>query len=165
MQTAKLHLRIFYINWYFRETNHSFPGQQIWKYPDINEQQWRTFNKQHNVFFLINCIPLTATVLKQMIITRSGMLQFEVLVRKLPSIDGLSPSSIVVCEVSTLKSQRHMIVPTLKYVIRKPKHTIEKSLPDTWTEGSPCGKWILCNQSHVLLCTALWNFLQKYINK
>lgn len=38
-------------------------------------------------------------------ITRSSVLQLEVLVRKLPAVDGLSSSSIVVGEVSTLKAR------------------------------------------------------------
>lgn len=36
------------------------------------------------------------------IITRSSVLQFEVLVRKLPSIDRLPSSSIVISEITSL---------------------------------------------------------------
>lgn len=46
-------------------------------------------------------------------ITWSCVLQFEVLIRKLPSVDGFSSSSIVVGEVSTLKT--HMISLMLRY--------------------------------------------------
>lgn len=37
-------------------------------------------------------------------ITRSSVLQLEVLIRKLPAVDGLPSSSIVVSEISTLKT-------------------------------------------------------------
>lgn len=36
--------------------------------------------------------------------TRSSVLQLEVLIRELPSIDRLPPSSVVVGEISTLKT-------------------------------------------------------------
>ena len=39
---------------------------------------------------------------QQKLITRSSMLQFEVLIGKLPSIDGLPTSSVVVSEISPL---------------------------------------------------------------
>lgn len=40
-----------------------------------------------------------------MIITRSSVLQFEVLIWKLPTVDGLSSSAIVVSEISSLKAR------------------------------------------------------------
>lgn len=39
-------------------------------------------------------------------ITRSSVLQLEVFIWKLPSVDGLSSSAIVVGEISTLKAWR-----------------------------------------------------------
>lgn len=46
-------------------------------------------------------------------ITCSRVLQFEVLIGKLPTVDGFSSRSIVVGEVSTLKA--HMISLMLHY--------------------------------------------------
>lgn len=43
--------------------------------------------------------------IKSMMITRSSVLQFEVLIWKLPTVDGLSSSAIVVSEISSLKAR------------------------------------------------------------
>lgn len=96
-------------------------------------------------------------------VTRSSVLQLEVLIRKLPSVDRLPSSSIVVGEISTLKDTRTPHGKHTEAAHRTTKESQKKkgrSLPGTWTEGSPCGKLILCNQSHAPLCTALWSSLQ-----
>lgn len=52
-------------------------------------------------------------------ITRSSVLQLEVLIRKLPPIDGLPSSSIVISKVTSLKT--HMTVIELQHHIGKQK--------------------------------------------
>lgn len=37
----------------------------------------------------------------------------------------------------------------------------QRVVPGTWTEGSPCGKWIPCNQNRVPLCTELGSSLEE----
>lgn len=91
-------------------------------------------------------------------ITWSCVLQFEVLIRKLPSVDGFSSSSIVVGEVSTLK--KHMISWILRYSSTQGSRWDSEVIPGTWTEGSPCGKLIPCNRNRVLLCTELGSSLK-----
>lgn len=92
-------------------------------------------------------------------ITRSSVRQLEVLVGKLPAVDGLSSGSIVVGEISTLKARALV----WWYGIRMAENweRDDKNLPGTWSEGSPCGRWSPCSQSRALLCRAPGSSLQE----
>lgn len=113
------------------------------------------------------------TTLRTVIVTRSSVRQFEVLIWKLPAVDGLSSSPIVVGEISSLKAcvwlvreprQPRMTAGYLKVECIERLYLAHELRDDTVENGSlvaeamfPCAERseVLCktHRLHECMCT------------